>query len=125
VTPRRLELEPNVWLATARPDGRPHLVPIWFVWVNGSFWLATGEDSVKVTNVRANPEVVVALEDGNRPVVAEGTAMIRPRAFPVPVVAAFERKFDWDISVASDADVGRVALIEVAVVRWIQGGPDA
>jgi F420H(2)-dependent biliverdin reductase len=121
----RLEREANVWLATVRPDGRPHLVPIWFVWVNGSFWLATGARSVKVGNIRANPGVVVSLEVGNRPLVAEGTAVIWPRPFPTPVVAAFERKYDWDISVPEDADVGTVALIEVAVGRWIQGGPDA
>lgn len=24
----RLEKEANVWLATVRPDGRPHLIPI-------------------------------------------------------------------------------------------------
>ena len=121
----RLEREANVWLGTVRPDGRPHLVPIWFVFVNDSFWLATGADSVKVTNIRTNPNVVVSLEAGNRPVVAEGTATIRPRPFPTPVVAAFERKYDWDISVTEDPDVGLVALVEVAVARWIQGGPDA
>jgi F420H(2)-dependent biliverdin reductase len=121
----RLEREANVWLGTVRPDGRPHLVPIWFVFVNDSFWLATGADSVKVTNIRANPSVVVALEAGNRPVVAEGTATIRPRPFPTPVVAAFERKYDWDISVNEDPDVGLVALVEVAVARWIQGGAEA
>ena len=121
----RLELEPNVWLATARAGGQPHLVPIWFVFVQGAFWLATGADSVKVRNIMENPRVTVALEDGNRPVVVEGTAIIRPRPYPIPVVAAFERKFDWDITVDEDADVGRVALIEVAVGRWVQGGPDA
>ena len=29
----RLRTEANVWLATMRPDGRPHVSPIWFVWV--------------------------------------------------------------------------------------------
>jgi hypothetical protein len=27
-----LEREPVVWLSTVRPDGDPHLVPIWFSW---------------------------------------------------------------------------------------------
>ena len=29
---RFLEQEPVVWLSTVRPDGAPHLVPIWFWW---------------------------------------------------------------------------------------------
>ena len=27
---RFLETEPVVWMATVRPDGRPHIVPVWF-----------------------------------------------------------------------------------------------
>ena len=27
---QRLATEPILWLATTRPDGRPHLVPVWF-----------------------------------------------------------------------------------------------
>jgi hypothetical protein len=28
----RLRHEPIIWLSSVRPDGRPHLVPIWFLW---------------------------------------------------------------------------------------------
>jgi predicted pyridoxine 5'-phosphate oxidase superfamily flavin-nucleotide-binding protein len=31
-TAERLTAEPVIWLGTVRPDGRPHHVPIWFVW---------------------------------------------------------------------------------------------
>jgi hypothetical protein len=24
----------SIWLATTRPDGRPHAVQVWFVWMN-------------------------------------------------------------------------------------------
>ena len=29
---RFLETEPVVWLSSVRPDGNPHLVPVWFWW---------------------------------------------------------------------------------------------
>src|SRR5256885_2571611 len=28
----RLRHEPIIWLSSVRPDGRPHLVPVWFLW---------------------------------------------------------------------------------------------
>ena len=29
----RLGRESTIWLATVRADGRPHLVPLWYVWL--------------------------------------------------------------------------------------------
>lgn len=119
----RLDTDKNVWLATVRTDGRPHVTPIWFVWHDTRFWLCTGVTSVKARNVRANPSVSVCLEDGNAPVVGEGTAVVRERPFPDGVVAAFGAKFAWDITRPDDEDLGQLALIEITVDRWLLGGP--
>jgi hypothetical protein len=118
----RLATEPNIWLTTVRPDGRPHLVPIWFVWVDDRFWVCT-TDSVKTRNVEHNAKVAVSLENGNRPLVAEGTAVVRRRPYPPTVARAFVAKFEWDID-RPDAD-GYDALVEITVDRWLFGGPDA
>ena len=67
--------EKNVWLATVRPDGRPHLVPIWFVVAEGGQWyVCTAPGSVKARNLHRNPKVALALEDGSNPYVIEGEA---------------------------------------------------
>ena len=34
-----LERAPNYWLATVRPDGRPHVTPVWGAWVHGRLYL--------------------------------------------------------------------------------------
>ncbi len=31
------------WLATVRPDGRPHVVPLLGLWLDGRFYFLTGE----------------------------------------------------------------------------------
>ena len=67
----RLLTERNIWLATTRPSGRPHLIPIWFVWVDERFYICTGGNSVKARNLNATLQATVALEDGNRPLIAE------------------------------------------------------
>ena len=118
----RLGSERNVWLTTVRPDGSPHTTPIWFVWVEGAFWVCTTGDSVKARNVGREPRVAVALEDGNRPVVAEGVARRHSRPYPPTVAAAFVAKFDWDIGVDDD-DGHYNVLLQIAVTRWLLGGP--
>lgn len=98
-------------------------MPIWFVYDGARFWIATGAASVKVRNLAATPWAVVSLESGTDPRVAEGPARIHRPPFPSAVVAAFARKFDWDITVGVDDDVGEIALVEIEAQRWIFGGP--
>jgi hypothetical protein len=114
-TDPRLQTERNIWLATTRPNGKPHLIPIWFVWVDERFYICTGETSVKVHNLRANSRASVALEDGNKPLIAECTARLVENPFPDAVVQAFIQKFNWEIS--SDRSYG--TLIELTPEKWL------
>jgi F420H(2)-dependent biliverdin reductase len=118
----RLMTERNVWLATVRADGRPHLTPIWFVWHGGRMWVCTSAESVKTRNVRSNPNVMVSLEDGNAPVVGVGSVTLHERPFPDDVVAAFLSKFEWDINRLDDPDGDFRALWEIEIERWMFGG---
>jgi len=58
---RLLRDEPIVWLSSVRPDGRPHLVPIWFSWDGREILIASKPNAQKIRNVRANPMVMLAL----------------------------------------------------------------
>jgi PPOX class probable F420-dependent enzyme len=112
----RLQTERNVWLATTRPSGKPHLIPIWFVWQHGKFYICTQGDSVKVKNIQREPRVSVSLENGDQPAVAEGLAVIHPAPYPADIVAAFKQKFQWDIT----TDAGYTALIEITPHKWLR-----
>ena len=52
-----------VWLSTVRPDGNPHLVPIWFWWDGEAVLVFSKPIAQKVRNLRANPSVMLALGD--------------------------------------------------------------
>ena len=106
---RRLQSEQNLWLATVRSTGTPHLVPIWFVWVAGKIYLCTGAGSVKVRNLVQNPHVAIALEDGTHPIVIEGLAQPIELA-PAAVVDEFQCKYDWNIT--TDDTYTQVIVIE-------------
>jgi nitroimidazol reductase NimA-like FMN-containing flavoprotein (pyridoxamine 5'-phosphate oxidase superfamily) len=70
----RLERARNYWVSTTRPDGRPHAMPVWGVWLDGAFVFGSGRDSAKSRNLAANPAVVVHLESGDETVILEGRA---------------------------------------------------
>jgi PPOX class probable F420-dependent enzyme len=116
----RLLTDRNVWLATVRPNGKPHLIPIWFVWHNARFYICTQGDSVKIKNIQANPRVSVSLEDGNKPAVAEGTAVLSKRPYPDDIAALFQQKYNWDINAESGTDAGYTRLIEIAPQKWLK-----
>jgi hypothetical protein len=62
------------WLATTRPDGRPHAMPVWGLWHADAFWFSTGGRSAKARNLAARAECVVGTERGGEAVVLEGAA---------------------------------------------------
>jgi hypothetical protein len=118
----RLHRESNLWLATTRPDGRPHLTPIWFVWHDGSIWICTSAHNVKHANLLAEPRVMLSLESGSAPVLAAGHASLHSAPFPAAVAAAFVRKFEWDINSSEPGDGPYEALWEIAIDRWVYRG---
>lgn len=58
-----LRIEPVLWLSTVSPDGRPHVVPIWFWWDGTSVLIASKPNARKIANLRANPECMLAIGD--------------------------------------------------------------
>lgn len=60
---RRLNKEIVIWLATAGTDGRPHAVPVWFLWDGDSF-LIYSVPGQKVKDIEANPKVQLHLNSG-------------------------------------------------------------
>lgn len=120
-TLRQLRERTVVWCATVRPDGSPHLTPVWFVFVDEIWWIGTSSSSVKAHNLRLDDRVTLALGDGVDPVVAEGRANIVESSFPEQVVASFAEKYPgWDIR-STEPDGPRV-LVAVVVERWLFPG---
>src|SRR5271154_4570058 len=63
------------WLATIHSDrGRPHVMPVWGVWLDDAFFFSTGRQSRKGRNLAANPAVTIANDNGEEAVIVEGLA---------------------------------------------------
>ena len=70
-------------LATVRPDGRPHVAPIWFVLDEDEVVFTTWHETVKATNLEHDPRVALVVDEEEPPfafVLIEGVAEIDKQA---------------------------------------------
>ena len=94
---RRLRTDEIIWLSTVRPDGRPHLVPIWFLWEEGGTILFFSQPNVqKVRNINHMRHVVMALDtadEGEDVVIVEGEAELLPAGTVDSTLPAYVEKY--------------------------------
>ncbi|MCI0404444.1 MAG: pyridoxamine 5'-phosphate oxidase family protein [Acidobacteria bacterium] len=89
----------NYWIGTTRPDGRPHVMPVWGVWVEDKLYFSTHRRSRKARNLAANPAVVAHLESGDDVVIVEGTAReVASKTQLAPVDDAYFAKYKMRLS---------------------------
>jgi hypothetical protein len=69
---RQLEQARNFWLATTCPDGRPHVTPLWGVWVDGAVYFDGHPRTRWARNIAANPATSIHLESGDNVVILDG-----------------------------------------------------
>jgi PPOX class probable F420-dependent enzyme len=99
VAHQRLRKSRNYWVATTRRDRRPHVMPVWGVWVGGKLYFSTHRRSRKARNLTANPAVVVHLESGDDVVIVEGMAReVTAKAALAPVDNAYFAKYKMHLS---------------------------
>ena len=63
------------WLATTKPDGRPHVAAVGALWVDGKIYFTSGTRTRKSRNLAANPSCVVSVSLTGIDLVFEGTAI--------------------------------------------------
>src|SRR5665213_26274 len=81
-------------IATTHKDGRPHVVPVWFVLDGDIIVFMTGEGTVKGKNLLRDPRVTICVDDEAPPyafVMVEGT---------VTTAANPPEMLEWSIRIA-------------------------
>ena len=68
--------QPNgtTFLATMRPDGRPHLAGVGAIWDNGKVYIVSGDGTRKSKNLAENPNCAVSMALPAMDLVFEGRA---------------------------------------------------
>ena len=68
---------PNTyWLATSRPDQRPHVAGVGALWDDGNFYFVSGPGTRKSRNLAKNPSCVISVILSGLDLVVEGTARL-------------------------------------------------
>jgi hypothetical protein len=95
----RLKKSRQYWIATTRVDGAPHLMIIWGLWFEDSFWFSTGAASRKARNLAANPKCVIGTDDAAKAVILEGTveSVDTQDADFEKFAKAYRKKYAWDV----------------------------
>ena len=86
----------SYWFCTTRPDGRPHAMPAWAVWVDDTLYFDGSPETRRARNLARNSAITVHLESAEQVVVLEGDALEagKPDAgLAARLVAAFEAKY--------------------------------
>ncbi len=92
----RLRAEPIIWLSTVRPDGRPHLVPVWYLWDGRTILVFSQPGAQKVRNLRHSSQVALALDtadEGEDVVIIEGEATLLPDGTVDATLPAYGEKY--------------------------------
>jgi nitroimidazol reductase NimA-like FMN-containing flavoprotein (pyridoxamine 5'-phosphate oxidase superfamily) len=91
------------WLATVRPDGRPHVMPLLGLWLDGAFYFITGETTRKGKNLAGDPRCVISASSTTLPaldLILEGEArQVADDARLQRVAEAYGSKMGWPLEV--------------------------
>jgi PPOX class probable F420-dependent enzyme len=119
-------------VATLRPDGSPHVVPVWFRWHAGAVTLWTTEGRAWVRNLLRDPRVAFSVQTFDDPypaVIMRGTATVATAddAGTVEEIKAITRRYVAPEGV--EDYVARwpnlrtiVTMVPAHVVSWSVGG---
>lgn len=102
---QRLQKSRQYWISTTRPDGGPHTMVIWGLWMEGRFFFSTGAESRKAKNLAKDPRCVICNDNAAQAVILEGTASlqkIEDESFRKRFSRQYQKKYKWDMGDFSD-----------------------
>lgn len=102
-----LEAAQWFWLATVRPDGRPHLVPLLAIWMDDALYFAASPNSRKGRNLADDPHCTIATREHGVDLVIEGEAVrVTDEARLHRLADAYADKYGWQVEVRDGALYG-------------------
>ena len=111
----------NYWVCTTRPDGRPHAVPVWAIWMDNTLFFSSGKTAIKAQNIAHNPHVVVHLESGDDTVICEGTLLTLAPTDPrkPALFKAYAQKYNFNPADNDDPTISDWYELQFAkIMTW-------
>jgi len=100
----RFEKADAFWLATGRPDGRPHLMPVLVLWQGGALYFCASPESRKAKILARNSYCIIAADSHDSHLVVECVAAkVSDKAKLDLVADLYVSKYDWHVIVRDGA----------------------
>jgi pyridoxine/pyridoxamine 5'-phosphate oxidase len=106
---QRLKKSHNYWITTVRPEGAPHTMVVWGLWIDGALYFSTGKQSRKARNLTQNPRCIVCTERADEAVIVEGEALLTQDSSAIKFFSQYEKKYKWDMSDMQSEPIYRVS----------------
>lgn len=114
----RLGRESTIWMATVRHNGRPHLVPVWFVWLDDKLYIATGAETQKFANLYHNQNITLALPNTDNVLIIEGEAHVADYQTIDILADYFYHKYEWDFRYDDTALWRLIEITPHKIMAW-------
>src|SRR6266550_3796038 len=108
----------SYWLATTKPDGRPHVAAVGALWVDGKIYFTTGTRTRKGRNLAANPACVFSVSLTGIDLVVEGSAV---RITDRPTLLRLAQRYaaqGWPASVSGAALTAKYSAPSAGPPPW-------
>lgn len=112
------EADLTFFVASVRPDGRPHSAGVGALWVDDALYFVSGPDTRKSRNLAANPACSVSVRLRGLDLVLEGEAHRVTDAATLERLAAAYRESGWPASVEGDALTAAYSAPSAGPAPW-------
>src|SRR5258708_34130087 len=99
----RLKKSRQYWIATTRPDGRPHVMIVWALWMDRVLYFSTGRQSRKARNLAANPHCPMCTQETDQAVILEGAVDTERNVEQIrEFIRLYEKKYKWKLGAMAE-----------------------
>jgi len=112
------QFESHFFLATVRPDGRPHLAGIAPLWVDGKFYFVSGPGTRKSQNLAERPDSALAASLPGLDLTFEGTATKVTDEPTLQRLAALYVAQGWPVTVKDGAFTAPYSAPSAGPAPW-------
>ena len=94
----RISKSHNYWLTSVRPNGAPHTMVVWGIWLDEAYHFSTGAATRKARNLQQNPNCIVCGENAEEAVIVEGVArLLTADQIPKQAFTDYKAKYGWEL----------------------------
>ena len=117
----RLHEAHKYWVCSVRADSRPHCVPVWGAWVEGTLYFGTDRKSVKARNFARENRIVLHLDSGDEAVIIEGNVVEAKVSQPLlkRIGERYIEKYVLDPELEDSGDL-LLCVIPQKVMAWLE-----